>query len=86
MVIIAGLIMWGIALLLSLAHALERRDVDPVTRLTWVLVLILVPFFGIFLYWMIAPKSPQPRTNPSDQLSGTPWANNPGHTRSSKDT
>jgi hypothetical protein len=38
---------WVIVWLLVLATALSRKDFDPITRLTWVLVIILetaVPF------------------------------------------
>jgi len=48
---------WTIVWLLVLATALARKDLDPVTRLTWVLVIILVPFFGVLLYWLVAPAS-----------------------------
>jgi len=49
---------WTVAWLLVLATALSRRDLDPVTRLTWVLVIILVPVFGVLVYWVVAPKAP----------------------------
>lgn len=41
--------------------ALSRSDLDPVTKLTWVLVVILVPVFGVVFYLGIAiePKLPQ---------------------------
>jgi hypothetical protein len=42
-----------------LATALARKDFDPVTRLTWAVVIILVPFFGVVLYWVVAPKQPR---------------------------
>lgn len=43
--------------LLVLATALSRKDLDPVTRLMWVLVIILVPIFGVLLYWFVAPHA-----------------------------
>ncbi len=64
----------------SLALALGRSDFDPVTRLTWVIVLIFVPFFGIVLYWAIAPPVPRRTIDTSNDRAGTPWENNPGHT------
>ncbi|MCD6050484.1 MAG: Phospholipase D-nuclease N-terminal [Verrucomicrobia bacterium] len=41
-----------------LAQALKRRDLDPVTKLMWVLVIILVPVFGVVFYGFIAPNEP----------------------------
>ncbi len=67
---------WLTTWLVSLGHALKRSDFDPITRLTWVIVLIFVPFFGILLYWFVspvAPEQPRRRTSPLTDLSGTPW-------------
>jgi hypothetical protein len=64
---------------------LTRKDLDPVTRLTWVLVVILVPVAGILLYLFLSParefKCHGQYRDESDSLSGTPWENDPGHTR-----
>jgi hypothetical protein len=49
---------WVIVWLLVLATALSRKDFDPITRLTWVLVIILVPIFGVVLFWVVAPTAP----------------------------
>ena len=51
--------LWTLLWLVVLATALARKDFDPVTRLTWALVIILVPFFGVVLYWVVAPKQPR---------------------------
>ena len=75
---------WTVVWLCSLGSALSRQDFDATTRLTWVVVLIFVPFFGVFLYWGLSPNPPPkvPRRviDPSNQLSGTPWEVDPGHT------
>jgi len=84
---------WGLGLillyflfwLLSLGLALTRMDLDPVTRLMWVLVVILVPFVGMILYFVLSPARPtEPRfarrRHESDR-SGTPWENDPGYGR-----
>lgn len=55
---ILAIVIWTIAWLVVLASALLRSDLDPVTRLTWVLVIILVPIFGVILYCFIGPKRP----------------------------
>jgi hypothetical protein len=81
----AVIIVWGIVWLLNLAIVLKRSDYDPITRLTWVLVLILVPFFGILLYWFIAPDA-RSRViySADDDTGGTPWKGKPGYTLKSK--
>lgn len=53
-----GCALWTLLSIAVLSVALGRQDFDPVTRLTWVLVIILVPFFGVPLYWLVAPKQP----------------------------
>jgi len=51
-------IVWIAMLLLTLAHLLRRTDLDPVTKLMWVLVVIMVPIAGVLFYWFIAPNEP----------------------------
>src|SRR3954468_11634088 len=50
---------WMLVWVAVLANALARKDFDPITRLTWALVIILVPFFGVLLYFVLAPKQPR---------------------------
>jgi len=80
----AVLLIYGPVWLLVLAVILGRSDLDPVTKLTWVIVVIFVPFFGILLYWTIAPGSSRQKIDPSNQLSGTPWENDPGYSSKGK--
>jgi hypothetical protein len=81
-IILFGTILW----LSTLGHLLQRRDLDPVTKLTWVVVVIFVPLFGMVFYWFVSKSkaefSPQKRRelDSSPALSGTPWENNPGYT------
>ena len=82
MSIIFVLIIWACAWIYALAAALDRQDLDPVTRLTWVVVLIFVPLFGIVLYAVVAPSRPKRPGDPANQLSGTPWEHDSGHTHS----
>jgi hypothetical protein len=78
------LAIYGLLWLLALGRVLTRADLDPVTRLTWVIVVIFVPVVGIFLYVLVAPPAWSPRdpTRPDvvHPLAGTPWENDPGHT------
>jgi heme/copper-type cytochrome/quinol oxidase subunit 2 len=73
--------MGGLVWLIVLAAILLRTDFDPITKLTWVIVVIFVPVFGLLFYWFLAPSRPEKeKIDLSNQLSGTPWENNPGHT------
>lgn len=49
---------WLVIWLWTLWRALARHDLDPVTKLMWVLVVILVPIARVFLCWFIAPNEP----------------------------
>ena len=75
--------LYGLLWLLSLGLALTRGDLDPVSRLTWVLVIILVPLAGLILYFVLAPRrlaESQARTfHQQGQTAGTPWEDVPGH-------
>ncbi len=79
-------IFWG----WNLGRLLQRRDLDPVTKLTWVVVMIFVPFFGLVFYWYQVPDPvPERRGNRvftgenpfpgGPDVRGTPWETNPGH-------
>ena len=72
---------WLALWLWNLAVVLIRSDFDAITRLTWLIVLIFIPFFGVFLYWFIAPNARARIIDPpGSQTSGTPWRNDPHHT------
>ena len=59
-------VVWLVVWLLALAASLTRKDLDPVTKLMWVLVIIFVPFFGVFLYWSLSSKDQANPTNISN--------------------
>ena len=44
------IVVYFIVWLVGLGRALLRKDLDPVTLLMWVLVIILVPLAGLLLY------------------------------------
>ena len=67
------LLLWGPIWLLNLALVLRRSDYDAITKLTWVIVIIFVPFFGVLLYWFIAPERARRGSAPLSDLSGMPW-------------
>lgn len=69
-VIILVLGAWLVVWLVSFWSALSRPDFKPVTRLTWVLVLIFVPCVGLLFYWLLAPRAgPDPLRGPSPPAS-----------------
>ena len=76
---------YGLLWLLTLGLALTRIDLDPVTRLMWVIVLIFVPLCGVALYFILSPRRHldrrprQPRGPLDSDVSGTPWEQEPGH-------
>jgi hypothetical protein len=83
-IVVGALIVWTVIFLVTLAHAMGRNDIDSIGRLTWVIVLIFVPFFGVLLY-TLSGRQPDLRrrgTSGSD-VSGTPWADDPGFTNPS---
>jgi len=75
----AALWIYGLVWLLVLALILRRSDLDPVTKLTWVIVVIFVPFFGMLLFWSIAPSSSRQEIDSLNERSRTQWENNPAH-------
>ena len=90
-----GVIAWTIVWLLVLGRILTRRDFDTLQKLLWVVVVIFVPFFGVFLYWIAAPApvstvSTADRARKSDgivpgsDVAGTPWADNPSFTNDAR--
>jgi hypothetical protein len=67
------LVLW----LATLWRILHRADFDSITRLTWVVVVIFVPFFGMVMYWCSGVAGR--RSSHGSDLSGTPWENNPDY-------
>jgi ribosomal protein L40E len=48
-----------------LADTLSRENLDPITRLTWVVAIILVQVFVIMLYWVVKDSSKTRRESSS---------------------
>ncbi|SDT93888.1 Phospholipase_D-nuclease N-terminal [Verrucomicrobium sp. GAS474] len=81
------MLFWAILFVGTLVELLRRRGFDPVTRLTWVVIVVFVPVVGLFLYWLVPKDFSEPlekaapkKASPSNSLAGTPWENDPGHT------
>jgi hypothetical protein len=75
----------GLIWLAVLARILSRQDYDTLTKILWVIVVIFVPIFGVLLYAFLGPDGPSKpyRIIPGSDVSGTPWADDPNHTRDS---
>ena len=61
----AGLIIWTLfsifmlmllPMLFALYSILKNEFKDSITKLTWTLVVLLLPFFGTVLYFLIGKK------------------------------
>ena len=83
------LFFWLLIWLAVLGRVLTRTDFDTPTKLLWVFVVVMVPFFGVFLYTFLAPAAPVSAAAaasksgphlPRSDVAGTPWANNPHFT------
>lgn len=48
---------WMLVFLITLALLLLRKDLEAIPKFMWVFVVCVVPFFGVFLYWFLAPKT-----------------------------
>jgi hypothetical protein len=70
------LVLW----LATLWRILHRADFHAVTRLTWVIVVIFVPVFGMVMYWCShSPVRRTERSSDGSDLSGTPWERDPDY-------
>jgi preprotein translocase subunit SecG len=66
--------------LFAFGSLLARTDLDPIERLTWVLVMLFAPFSLIF-YIALAPDQPARKIDRnSPDVSGTPWEKIPPNT------
>jgi hypothetical protein len=64
----------------TLVDLLRRTDIDPVTRLTWVIVVLFLNLIGAIIYVIWGPQGKSvARPAQESDTSGTPWENDPGH-------
>ncbi len=45
------IVIYGLVWLFNLFTLLDREDMTSVNRFMWVFILVMVPFFGLLLYW-----------------------------------
>ncbi len=86
---VAAWVIYTLAYCATLAYLLNRRRFETNERILWFLVITFAPVIGILLFIFIseddkipardAPKSRKPLSD----TTGTPWQNDPGHTKDS---
>lgn len=83
---------WVIYLLIycaTLAYLLNRRRFGTHERILWFLVITFAPVIGILLFFLISEDDKIPTGHasqsrpPLSDTTGTPWQNNPSHTKDS---
>lgn len=85
---IAAWILYLLIYAAVLAFLLNRRRFGTHERILWFLVITFAPVIGLVLFMLISEddKLPGDASKSSAVLSdtvGTPWQNNPGHTKDS---
>lgn len=85
---IAVWILYILIYCIALAFLLNRRRFGTNERILWFLVITFAPVIGLVLFMLISEddKIPENASKSHAVLSdtaGTPWQNNPGHTKDS---
>lgn len=85
----AAWVVYTLVYCVTLAYLLNRKRFDTHERILWFLVVTFAPVIGILLFVFIseddkisAEDAAKGRAPLSD-TAGTPWQNNPGHTKDS---
>ena len=51
-------LVWLVIWVFGLRGLLARSDLEPITKFMWVFVVVLVPLFGLLLYWLSPQDGP----------------------------
>ncbi|MBB5033815.1 PLDc N-terminal domain-containing protein [Prosthecobacter vanneervenii] len=83
---ITAWILYALIYCAVLAYLLNRRRFGTQERILWFLVTTFAPVIGIVLFLLISEDDKVPGNAPKSRAplsdtSGTPWQNNPGHTK-----
>ena len=57
--IIAAVILFLIMWVRAVVDAFRRRDLSVVGKAAWTIVMLLIPFIGLLLYYMLRPSDAQ---------------------------
>jgi len=86
---VAAWVIYTLIYCVTLTYLLNRRRFETNERILWFLVITFAPVIGIVLFFLISEEdgipakvAPKNRTPLSD-TAGTPWQNDPGHTKDS---
>ena len=85
----AAWVIYALIYCATLAYLLNRRRFGTHERILWFLVITLAPVIGILLFFLISEDDKLPTghasksRSPLSDTTGTPWQNNPGHTKDS---
>lgn len=86
---IAAWVVYILIYWVTLAYLLNRRRFGTHERILWFLVTTFAPVIGILLFFLISEDDKLPASHespsrpPLSDTTGTPWQNNPGHTKDS---
>jgi hypothetical protein len=86
---ITAWIVWLLVYGATLTYLLNRRRFASPERILWFLVITFVPVFGVLLFFLIGEDDQIPgsgtsrKKTPLADTAGTPWQDDPGHTKDS---
>ena len=86
---VAAWVIYTLIYCATLAFLLNRRRFETNERILWFLVVTFAPVIGILLFIFVGEDDRIPardapkRSIPLSDTSGTPWQNDPGHTKDS---
>lgn len=85
----AAWVVYALVYCVTLAYLLNRKRFGTQERILWFLVVTFAPVIGILMFVLISEDDKisagdaAKRRAPLSDTAGTPWQNNPGHTKDS---
>ena len=52
--LVGAIILW----VYTVRDLFRRRDLTTFQRVMWLVVIIVAPFLGVLIYWLLKPRSP----------------------------
>jgi Phospholipase_D-nuclease N-terminal len=74
MLIFFAFVIWLWMLFVVIGDLFRRKDVGGLAKTAWILVLIILPYFGVFIYLIAEHKGLQERTVASQKNSEAQFA------------